>query len=297
MKLFKIITFISIINVLKKYWSSKGCIIIEPLDIPVGAGTFHPETFFNSIGKKFFSRAYVQSSRRPSDGRFGKNPNRLQHYYQFQIIIKPSPDNIQDLFLNSLKQLNIHSTEQDIRFVEDNWENPTLGASGIGWEVWINGMEVFQFTYFQQVGGIECDPVAVEITYGLERLCMHIQNIDNVYDLVWDISKNKKEYTYKELFLANEEEQSTYNFEYSDTNTLFSLFKIYLKETERLLDLKNPLIIPAYENLLYAIHNFNLLDSKKVISVTERQNYILKIRSFSKKIANIYFFRANTLIS
>ncbi|CAL4042423.1 Glycine--tRNA ligase alpha subunit [Buchnera aphidicola (Anoecia corni)] len=297
MKEFENITFISIINILKKYWSSKGCVIIEPLDLPVGAGTFHPETFFNSIGKKSFSRAYVQASRRPSDGRFGKNPNRLQHYYQFQIIIKPAPNNIQDLFLNSLKQLNIHSTEQDIRFVEDNWENPTLGASGIGWEVWINGMEVFQFTYFQQVGGVECDPVAVEITYGLERLCMHIQNIDNVYDIVWGLSKHKKVYTYKELFLVNEKEQSMYNFKYSDTNTLFCLFEMYLKETERLLNLKNPLIIPAYENLLHAIHNFNLLDAKKVISVTERQNYILKIRSFSKKIANIYFLRENTLIT
>jgi len=295
MKSFKIVTFISIINVLKEYWSRQGCIIIEPLDIPVGAGTFHPETFFNSIGKNFFSRAYVQSSRRPSDGRFGKNPNRLQRYYQFQIIMKPAPNNIQDLFLNSLKKLNIHGKEQDIRFVEDNWENPTLGASGIGWEVWINGMEVFQFTYFQQVGGIECDPVAVEITYGLERLCMHIQNVDNVYDLVWDMPHNKKVCFYKELFLVNEEEQSTYNFKCSDINTLFSLFEIYLKETKRLLDLKNPLIVPAYENLLYAIHNFNLLDAKKVISVTERQSYILKIRSFSKKIANIYFFRVNTL--
>jgi len=285
MKSSNIITFVRMVNILKKYWSENNCVIVEPLDISVGAGTFHPETFFRCLGPESFFRAFVQPSRRPNDGRYGNNPNRLQHYYQFQVVLKPSPENVQILFLNSLKKLQVDCKNVDVRFVEDNWENPTLGASGIGWEVWINGMEVAQFTYFQQVGGIECNPISVEITYGLERLCMYLQNIDNVYDILWSVTKNGNMCIYKELFLLNEKEQSKYNFENSNINMLYQLYNTYIEESKRLLTIKDRLIIPAYENLLRAIHNFNLLDSRKVFSVSERQKHILRICSYSKLIA------------
>ncbi|XBC39854.1 MAG: glycine--tRNA ligase subunit alpha [Buchnera aphidicola (Chaetogeoica yunlongensis)] len=292
MKSFK--TFYEIICVLKKYWKQQNCVILQALDISVGAGTFHPKTFFGTIGSTPISLAYVQSSRRPSDGRYGKNPYRLQHYYQFQVIIKPAPKNIKELYLNSLKMLNIDFKNNDIRFIEDNWENPTLGAWGKGWEIWLNGMEITQFTYFQQVGGIDCDPITAEITYGLERLTMYIQNKTNIYDIVWNSNtknENSMIITYGDLFLNNEIENSLYNFEYSNSNLHFELFQKYLEEANRIINLTDNLIIPAYENLLYAIHYFNLLDAKKHFFTTQRQKHILKIRNLSKKIATSYYIK------
>ncbi|QCI26660.1 glycine--tRNA ligase subunit alpha [Buchnera aphidicola (Thelaxes californica)] len=279
--------FWDILQTLINFWNKKGVIPLQSIDTPVGAGTFHPETFFKSIGPNPYSNIYVQPCRRPSDGRYGINPNRLQYYYQLQLVIKPAPINIQEMYLNSLKKINISLEMNDIRFIEDNWENPTLGASGVGWEVWINGMEITQFTYFQNVGGTECNPVTVEITYGLERICMHIQNKKSIYDCIWMNNKNYT-ITYRDLFYKNEKEQSQYNFIYSDTKLLINLFQLHKKECKRLLTLKNPLIFPAYEHFLYANHNFNLIEAKKIFSVTERQKYILQLRMLSKLAATIY---------
>ncbi|MFI3256247.1 MAG: glycine--tRNA ligase subunit alpha [Psittacicella sp.] len=284
----KIISFQDIIFNLQRYWANNGCAIVQPLDLEVGAGTSHPMTFLRSIGPEPIKSAYVQPSRRPTDGRYGNNPNRLQHYYQFQVMLKPSPDNMQELYLGSLESLGIDTLKDDVRFVEDNWENPTLGAWGLGWEIWLNGMEVSQFTYFQQVGGISCSPVTGEITYGLERLAMYIQDIDNVYDLIWTYSDGKA-IKYGDIFHQNEVEQSTYNFEYSNVEVLFKHFEEHESEALKLLSLEKPLPLPAYERILKAAHTFNLLDARKAISVTERQRYILRIRELSKKTAQAYY--------
>ncbi len=281
-------TFQGLILTLQDYWSRQGCLIAQPFDMEVGAGTSHPMTFLRAIGPEPHFCCYVQPSRRPTDGRYGENPNRLQHYYQFQVVLKPSPDNIQELYLDSLKELGFDPTVHDIRFVEDNWENPTLGAWGLGWEIWLNGMEVTQFTYFQQVGGLECFPVTGEITYGLERLAMYIQGVNNIYDLVWAKTPNGI-ITYGDVFHQNEVEQSTYNFEYADTPFLFSLFDQCEKECQELLNLEKPLPLPAYERILRAAHAFNLLDARHAISVTERQRYILRIRTLSKGVAQAYY--------
>lgn len=282
----KTMTFQELILTLQQFWADKGCVVLQPLDMEVGAGTFHPATFLRSIGPERWNSAYVQPSRRPTDGRYGENPNRLQHYYQFQVVLKPSPDNIQELYLDSLKMLGFDPLEHDIRFVEDNWESPTLGAWGLGWEVWLNGMEVTQFTYFQQVGGIDCYPVTGEITYGLERLAMYIQNVDNVYDLIWSEGEFGVT-TYGDVFHQNEVEQSTYNFEYADTDFLFQLFDDCEKQCLSLIE--NKLALPAYEFVLKASHTFNLLDARKAISVTERQRFILRVRTLARAVAQAYF--------
>ena len=281
------LTFQGLILTLQKFWADHGCVILQPLDMEVGAGTSHPATFLRAIGPETWNCAYVQPSRRPTDGRYGENPNRLQHYYQYQVILKPSPPNIQELYLESLKALGVDTLVHDIRFVEDNWENPTLGAWGLGWEVWLDGMEVTQFTYFQQVGGIECYPVAGEITYGLERLAMYIQEVDSVYDLVWTIGPDGNKVTYGDVFHQNEVEQSTYNFEHADTKALFAQFDAYEASAARMIEQK--LSLPAYELILKAGHTFNLLDARKAISVTERQRYILRIRTLSRDVAKEYF--------
>ena len=258
---------------------------MQPYDKEMGAGTFHPATFLRSIGPEPWRAAYAQPCRRPTDGRYGDNPNRCQHYYQFQVVLKPSPANIQALYLDSLKHLGIDPLEHDIRFVEHNWESPTLGAWGLGWEVWLNGMEVSQFTYFQQVGGINCQPVSGEITYGLERLAMYLQGKDNIYDLDWN-SDSSFALSYGDVFHQNEVEQSSYNFEYADTDNLFAAFDAAEQECNRLLE--HTLALPAYEQILQASHVFNLLDARQVISVTERQQYILRIRTLARAIANAY---------
>ncbi len=274
-------SFQSIILTLQQYWANQGCVLLQPFDKEMGAGTFHPGTFLRSIGPEPWKAAYAQPCRRPTDGRYGDNPNRLQHYYQFQVILKPSPDNIQDLYLESLQQLGIDPLEHDIRFVEDNWESPTLGAWGLGWEVWLNGMEVSQFTYFQQVGGINCQPVTGEITYGLERLAMYLQGKENIYQLAWNDT-----ISYGDIFHQNEVEQSSYNFEQANTDYLFAEFDSSEKECNRLLECVLPL--PAYEQVLKASHVFNLLDARQVISVTERQQYILRIRTLARLVATRY---------
>jgi glycyl-tRNA synthetase alpha chain len=274
------------IAALQAYWAEQGCVIVQPLDMEVGAGTFHPTTFLRAVGPEPWRAAYVQPSRRPTDGRYGENPNRVQHYYQFQVVLKPSPENIQDLYLDSLRVLGIDPLVDDIRFVEDNWEAPTLGSWGLGWEVWLNGMEVTQFTYFQQVGGLECKPVMGEITYGLERLAMPLQGIDNMYDLVWS-KTHARVVTYGDVFHQNEVEMSKYNFELADIKMLKELFETYEKESERLINEELPL--PAYEMVLKASHTFNLLDARRAISVTERQQSILRIRKMSKAVAESYF--------
>ena len=271
----------SILN-LQKYWSKHGCIVLQPYDLEVGAGTFHPATTLKSLGTKSWRTAYVQPSRRPSDGRYGDNPNRLQHYYQFQVLIKPSPDNIKKLFLNSLSSLGIKNEEHDIRFVEDDWESPTLGAAGLGWEVWCDGMEITQFTYFQQMAGIECNPVSVEITYGLERLCMFIQNKKNVFDLEW----NKDGVLYRDVFHQSEKEYSAYNFEYANTNNLFKIFDMLEDEAKSLTEKK--ISLPAYDQCLKASHIFNILDSRGVISVAQRAEYIARIRNLTKNIGKVW---------
>lgn len=281
-------TFQGLIFTLQDYWMRQGCLVAQPLDMEVGAGTSHPMTFLRSLGPEPISCCYVQPSRRPTDGRYGENPNRLQHYYQFQVILKPSPDEIQNLYLGSLKELGFDPLVNDIRFVEDNWENPTLGAWGLGWEVWLNGMEISQFTYFQQVGGLECSPVTGELTYGLERLSMYIQKKDSVYDLVYANTCNGP-VTYGNIFHQNEVEQSSYNFEYADTDLLFSMFDRMEKEAANLLELENPLPLPAYERILKVAHCFNLLDARHAISVTERQRYILRIRTLSRSVAQAYY--------
>ncbi|TEA26548.1 glycine--tRNA ligase subunit alpha [Candidatus Schmidhempelia bombi] len=289
MQKFDVKTFQGLILTLQAYWANQGCTIIQPLDMEVGAGTSHPMTSLRALGPEPIRAAYVQPSRRPTDGRYGENPNRLQHYYQFQVILKPSPENIQELYLGSLQQLGLDPTIHDIRFVEDNWENPTLGAWGLGWEVWLNGMEITQFTYFQQVGGLECNPVTGEITYGLERLAMYIQGVDSVYDLVWNKSPTGLVTTYGDVFHQNEVEQSTYNFEYANIDFLFYSFDQHEAEAKYLLEQEKPLPLPAYERILKAAHCFNLLDARKAISVTERQRYILRIRTLTKMVAEAYY--------
>ena len=275
------LTFQEIIFNLQEYWSKNGCAIIQPYDMEDGAGTSHTATFLRAIGPEPLKVAYVQPSRRPKDGRYGKNPNRLQHYYQFQVALKPSPENIVDLYMKSLENLGFNLKTNDVRLVEDNWENPTLGAWGLGWEVWLNGMEVTQFTYFQQVGGITCKPIAGEITYGLERLAMYIQDVDSVYDIQW--TPNLK---YGDVFLQNEIEQSAYNFEHSDSEFLLKAFSSHQKQAGYLVE-KN-LALPAYEQVLKAAHTFNLLDARGVIGVTERADYIARIRTISRLVANSY---------
>ncbi len=271
---------------LQQYWAGKGCVILQPYDMEVGAGTFHVATFLRSIGPEPWSAAHVQPARRPTDGRYGKNPNRLQHYYQFQVALKPSPLNIQDLYLDSLKILGIDPLVHDIRFVEDNWESPTLGAWGLGWEVWLNGMEITQFTYFQQVGGLDCRPVTGEITYGLERIAMYLQGVESVYDLVWS-DHPERPVTYGDVFHQNEVEQSAYNFEHADVDFLFALFDQCEKESSRLIEAG--LALPAYEQILRASHTFNLLDARHAVSVTERQRYVLRVRTLSRAVAQAYY--------
>ncbi|MGQ0697150.1 MAG: glycine--tRNA ligase subunit alpha [Panacagrimonas sp.] len=281
-------TFQDLILKLQAFWAGHGCTLVQPMDMEMGAGTFHWATFLRALGPEPWNTAYVQPSRRPTDGRYGENPNRLQHYYQFQVLMKPSPPNIQKLYLESLEMLGFDPLTHDIRFVEDNWESPTLGAWGLGWEVWLNGMEVTQFTYFQQVGGIECRPVAGEITYGLERLAMYIQKKESVYDLVWSDTGGRL-VTYGDVYHQNEVEQSTYNFEHADVATLFERFNRAEAECQRLLTLEKPLPLPAYERTIQASHTFNLLDARGAISVTERQAYILRVRTLARGCAEAYF--------
>jgi len=275
-------TFQDTIFNLQKYWGKNGCVILQPYDIEMGAGTFHPATTLRSLGPKPWKAAYVQPSRRPTDGRYGDNPNRLQHYYQFQVIIKPSPKNIKKLFLNSLKTIGINHKEHDIRFVEDDWESPTLGAAGLGWEVWCDGMEITQFTYFQQMAGFECKPVSVELTYGLERLCMFTQQKKNVYDLIW----NSEYMKYRDVFHQAEKEFSTYNFELANTENLFKIFDMTEKEAKMLTE--NNVSLPAYDQCLKASHIFNILDARGVISVAQRAEYISRIRDITKGAAEIW---------
>jgi glycyl-tRNA synthetase alpha chain len=279
-------TFQELIFALQRYWSDQGCVILQPADMEMGAGTFHTATFLRSIGPEPWSAAYVQPSRRPTDGRYGDNPFRLQHYYQFQVIIKPSPLNILDLYVGSLRALGLDPLVHDIRFVEDNWESPTLGAWGLGWEVWANGMEITQFTYFQEVGGVQCKPVSGEITYGLERLAMYLQNVESLYDIVWTDGPHGR-VTYRDVFHQNEVEQSTYNFEYADVAVLFRHFDEYEKGSQDLLAAK--LVLPAYEQMVKASHTFNLLDARRAISVTERQRYILRVRTLARAVAQAYY--------
>jgi len=278
-------TFQDLIATLLAFWAQQGCAVLQPFDMEVGAGTFHPATFLKAIGPEPWKAAYVQPSRRPTDGRYGENPNRLQHYYQMQVVLKPSPLNIQELFIESLKKIGINPLVDDVRFVEDNWESPTLGAWGLGWEVWLNGMEVAQFTYFQQVGGFACQPVTGELTYGLERLAMHVLQVDSVYDLPW-VREGDNTITYGDIFLQNERELSAYNFEHADVAMLFRHFDDYEQQALRLIELSLPL--PAYEMVLKTSHCFNLLDARHAISVTERQRYILRVRNLSRGVAAIY---------
>ena len=279
-------TFQALILALQKYWADRGCVLMQPLDMEVGAGTFHPATFLRSIGPEPWRAAYVQPSRRPTDGRYGENPNRLQHYYQFQVALKPSPADIQEQYLGSLEALGIDPLVHDIRFVEDNWESPTLGAWGLGWEVWLNGMEITQFTYFQQAGGLDCRPVMGEITYGLERIAMYLQEVESVFDLVWTDGVDGP-VTYGDVYLQNEREQSRYNFEEADVDSLFGWFDTCEREALRLVD--QGLALPAYEMTMKASHAFNLLDARHAISVTERQGYILRVRTMARASARAYY--------
>ena len=283
----KFLSFQDIIMNLQKFWGKYGCVILQPYDIEVGAGTFHPATTLRSLGTKPWKAAYVQPSRRPTDGRYGENPNRLQHYYQYQVIIKPSPKNIKQTYLKSLAAIGIDVKNHDIRFVEDDWESPTLGAAGLGWEVWCDGMEVTQFTYFQQMTGIECKPVSVELTYGLERLCMFVQGKNNVFDIDW----NNDGVKYKEVFLQSEKEFSAYNFEFANTESLLKNFEIAEKECKALLEKK--LSLPAYDQCLKASHIFNLLDSRGVIGVAERTGYINRIRDLAKGSGSVWLNSQN----
>ena len=276
------LTFQQLILQLNTFWDRQGCALLQPYDMEVGAGTFHTATFLRAIGPEPWNAAYVQPSRRPKDGRYGDNPNRLQHYYQYQVVLKPSPTNIQDLYLDSLKDLGINPLEHDIRFVEDDWESPTLGAWGLGWEVWLDGMEVTQFTYFQEVGGLACKPVLGEITYGLERLAMYLQGKDSVFDLVWTPGV-----TYRDVYHQNEVEQSRYNFELSNTEILFRHFGEFEGEAKRLMDAQ--CVLPAYEMVMKASHTFNLLDARGAISVTERAAYIGRVRALARAVAQAYF--------
>ncbi len=281
-KITSTISFQDTILNLQKYWSKKGCVILQPYDLEVGAGTFHPATTLRSLGPKPWKTAYVQPSRRPTDGRYGDNPNRLQHYYQFQVLIKPSPNEIKKLYLNSLTAIGIDHKDHDVRFVEDDWESPTLGAAGLGWEVWCDGMEVTQFTYFQQMAGLECNPISVEITYGLERLCMFIQNKKNVFDLAW----NKEGILYRDVFHQSEKEFSAYNFDYANTENLFKIFDMLESEAKSLIEKK--ISLPAYDQCLKSSHVFNLLDARGVISVAQRAEYIARIRDLTKEIGKIW---------
>ncbi len=294
------LSFQDIIFTLQNYWAKQGCTVLQPHDMEVGAGTSHPATFLRAIGPEPWRVAYVQPSRRPKDGRYGENPNRLQHYYQYQVLIKPAPQNILDLYLGSLEALGLNLSEHDIRFVEDDWENPSLGAWGLGWEVWLNGMEVTQFTYFQQVGSLDCKPISSEITYGIERLAMYLQNIDNVYDLLWnnyELNGKTHNVTYGDVFKQNEIEQSAFNFEHANTNNLFSQFNQHETSAKELLNLDNSYAItmPAYEQLLKSAHVFNLLDARNAISVTERAQYIARLRGIAKLVAQRYFDNRQTL--
>jgi glycyl-tRNA synthetase alpha chain len=279
-------TFQALILALQKYWADRGCVLMQPLDMEVGAGTFHPATFLRSIGPEPWRAAYVQPSRRPTDGRYGENPNRLQHYYQFQVALKPSPRDIQEQYLGSLEALGIDPLVHDIRFVEDNWESPTLGAWGLGWEVWLNGMEITQFTYFQQAGGLDCHPVTGEITYGLERIAMYLQEVESVFDLVWSEGVDGP-VTYGDVYLQNEREQSRYNFEEADVESLFQAFDSHERESLRLVE--QGLALPAYEMAMKASHTFNLLDARHAISVTERQGYILRVRTLARASARAFY--------
>ena len=273
--------FQDMILTLQNYWSKQGCIMMQPYDVEKGAGTMNPNTFLRSLGPEPWKVCYVEPSRRPADGRYGENPNRLYQHHQFQVILKPSPDNIQELYLGSLKAIGIDPNEHDVRFVEDNWESPTLGAAGVGWEVWLDGMEITQFTYFQQVGGVEVKPVALELTYGLERIAMYLQNVDSVYDVMWN---NKLKYG--EIFLQNEIEMSKYNFEYSNAERLFKLFDIFKEEAEDCMAAK--LVLPAYDYVLKCSHTFNLLDARGVIGKDERMNFINRIRKLASAVAHLY---------
>jgi glycyl-tRNA synthetase alpha chain len=275
------VNFQTVIATLNQFWGDRGCLIVQPYDTEKGAGTKSPHTFLRAIGPEPWAVAYVEPCRRPSDGRYGENPNRVQHYYQYQVLIKPSPDNIQDVYLDSLKALGIKPEDHDIRFVEDNWEDAAVGAWGVGWEVWLDGMEVTQFTYFQQCGGLDCRPVSIEITYGLERLTMYLQNVDAIFNIQWN-----DQVTYGDVFLQAEIESSTYNFEASDPKTLFTLFGIYEQEAERLME--QGLVLPAYDQVLKCSHTFNLLDARGVISVTERTRYIARVRTLARKVAHLY---------
>jgi len=279
-------TFQDIILILQQFWAAQGCVILQPLDMEVGAGTFHPATFLRAIGPEPWFAAYVQPSRRPTDGRYGENPNRVQHYYQFQVVLKPSPIDIQEKYLQSLVALGVDLLVDDIRFVEDNWESPTLGSWGLGWEVWQNGMEVSQFTYFQQVGGLPCKPVTGELTYGLERLAMSILGFDNLFMLPWG-KIGERVVTYGDVFHQQEVEMSAYNFEHANVDVLFEQFSYYESEAQKLVDLQLPL--PAYEMVIRASHVFNLLDARHAISVTERQRYILRVRQLSRQVAQVYY--------
>lgn len=287
-----LLTFQDTISQLQHFWADQGCIIEQPYSIEMGAGTFHPSTFLRAIGPEPWRTAFVQPSRRPTDGRYGKNPNRLQHYYQFQVLLKPSPDEIQALYLESLEYLGIDPLVHDIRFVEDNWESPTLGAWGLGWEVWLDGMEISQFTYFQQVGGLDCSPVSGELSYGLERMAMYLQNKDSVFDLLWGKTP-EGEISYGDIYHQNEVEMSTYNFELADTDSLFQWFDTCESECMKLIEKDLPL--PAYEMVLKASHSFNLLDARHAISVTERQRFILRVRTLSKAVAQAYYESRETL--
>jgi len=291
-KIQDLITFQELILRLQNFWNQQGCLIEQPYDMEVGAGTFHPATFQRAIGPEPWNAAYVQPVRRPTDGRYGENPNRLQHYYQFQVMLKPSPNDIQETYLESLISLGIDPLVHDIRFVEDNWESPTLGAWGLGWEVWLDGMEISQFTYFQQVGGLECKPVSGEITYGLERIAMYLQNTDSVFDLIWG-HINEQEITYGDIYLQNETEMSVYNFDLADTESLFKWFDTCEQECNKLIEKELPL--PAYEMVLKASHSFNLLDARHAISVTERQRFILRVRSLAKAVAKSYYGKRESM--
>jgi glycyl-tRNA synthetase alpha chain len=284
--------FQRLIMKLQQYWADQGCVILQPYDLEVGAGTFHPATTLRALGSEAWRCAYVQPSRRPTDGRYGDNPNRLQHYYQFQVVIKPSPLELQDLYLDSLRSLGFDPLVHDIRFVEDNWESPTLGAWGLGWEVWLNGMEVTQFTYFQQVGGLDCHPVTGELTYGLERIAMYLQGVESVYDLVWTDGPLGR-ITYGDVFHQNEVEMSQYNFEQADVPSLFGWFDTCESESQRLITANLPL--PAYEMMLKASHTFNLLDARHAISVTERARFIGRVRALAREVAQAYYQRRESL--
>lgn len=278
-------TFQDLIFALQTYWAKQGCVVLQPYDMEMGAGTFHADTFLRALGPEAWHAAYVQTTRRPSDGRYGNNPFRLQRYYQFQVCLKPSPDDIQDLYLNSLRHLGFDLLTHDIRFVEDNWESPTLGAWGLGWEVWLNGMEITQFTYFQQVGGLDCRPVMGEIAYGLERLAMYIQGKESIFDIVWSEGPFGV-ITYGDVFHQNEVEQSTYNFEKADTSMLSLQFDAFEAECQKLV--ADKLVLPAYEQMVKASHTFNLLDARHSVSVTERQRYILRVRTLARAVAESY---------